>query len=181
MAHILIVYGTTDGHTAKVADTIAATLRQVGQNVTLHRGDALPPGLDAAAFDAIIVGASVHYGKYQSYIGKFIAKNLNALKQKPSAFFAVSGASSSGAQGRQEACTFSDPFLDGLGWRPARVEQIAGAFPFTRYGWWKRMMMRYIVRRAGGEAHTRKDYAYTDWERVTRFAHEFSSELARIT
>ncbi|MBL8628976.1 MAG: hypothetical protein JNM81_05070 [Rhodospirillaceae bacterium] len=179
MARILIIYGSTDGHTARVAEKIGAHLRGLGHAVTLYQGDRIPSGTDINAFDAYIVGGSVHYGKFQSYVGAFIRTHLKALKSKPSAFFAVSGASSSGAQGRIEAETFSTPFLAQLNWAPARIEQIAGAFPFTRYAFWKRWMMQYIVRRAGGEAHARKDYAYTDWERVERFALEFAASIAR--
>lgn len=179
MARILIVYGSTDGHTGRVAEKIGAHLRGLGHAVSLYQGDRIPPGTDIGAYEAYIVGGSVHYGKFQKYIGRFIHKHLDVLKAKPSAFFAVSGASSSGEQGRKEAETFSTPFLEKLNWRPARIEQIAGAFPFTRYAFWKRWMMQYIVRRAGGEAHTRKDYAYTDWERVERFALEFAASIAR--
>jgi len=179
MARILIVYGTTDGHTARVAEAIAMTVRKAGHETIVHPTDDLPDALDIESFNAIIVGASVHYGKFQRSVARFIRQHLTTLSKKPSAFFAVSGASSSGAQGREEARTFSDPFLKELNWAPRRIEQVAGAFPFTRYGWWKRMMMRYIVRRAGGEAHTRKDYAYTDWDRVSRFAEEFTAEAVQ--
>jgi menaquinone-dependent protoporphyrinogen oxidase len=179
MAQILIVYGSTDGHTARVAEKIGTHLRGLGHAVALYQGDRVPQDIIVGNFDAYIVGASVHYGKFQPYIGTFIQKNLSLLQNKPSAFFAVSGASSSGALGRQEAKTFSTPFLEKLKWEPLRVEQIAGAFPFTRYAFWKRWMMQYIVRRAGGEAHARKDYAYTDWERVERFAVEFAALIAR--
>lgn len=177
MANILIVYGSTDGHTAKVAETIASTLNAAGHETAVHRGDRLPGGLDPAHFDGVIIGGSVHYNKFQDYLAAFIEKNLSVLNRKPSAFFAVSGASSSGEKGRREAKVFSDPFLRRLGWVPHNVEQIAGAFPFTRYSWWKRLMLGMIVRRGGGEGDTSKDYVYTDWERVQRFAADFAAAL----
>lgn len=179
MARILIVYGTSDGHTGVIAERIATSLRSVGQDTTVFQGGHIPPATDIASFDAFIVGASVHYGKFQTSIRKFITAHKTTLSQKPSAFFAVSGASSAGAQGRQDAHTFSEPFLESLQWQPTTTEHVAGAFPFTRYSWWKKLLLRFILKRAGVQVATNKDYVFTDWDRVHAFAIAFAGEVSR--
>ncbi|HET9268762.1 MAG TPA: flavodoxin domain-containing protein, partial [Vicinamibacterales bacterium] len=63
MARILIVYGTTEGHTAKVAAAISETLRRNGAEVDMRAADDPAPAPDG--YDAVIVAASVHAGRYQ--------------------------------------------------------------------------------------------------------------------
>ena len=46
MAKILIVYGTTDGHTARIAESIAATLRVGGIEVNVVRAGERDPFLE---------------------------------------------------------------------------------------------------------------------------------------
>ena len=54
---------------------------------------------------------------------------------------------------------------------------VAGALPYTKYGWLKRMMMKRIVAKAGGDTDTTRDYEYTDWIDLRNFARDFA-ELA---
>ena len=41
----------------------------------------------------------------------------------------------------------------------------------------KRLVMRVIAKRAGGDTDTSRDYVYTDWEALERFAGELAEEL----
>src|SRR5690606_27554699 len=60
MPNILILYATTDGHTAKVARVLGESLTAAGHSVTVH--DARDPGDAPAAdgFDGVVVAASIH-------------------------------------------------------------------------------------------------------------------------
>ena len=57
---VLIVYGTTEGQTRKIADWMAKRARERGHDVELHDIATLPPGLDLKLFHAFIIAASVH-------------------------------------------------------------------------------------------------------------------------
>jgi BON domain len=51
---------------------------------------------------------------------------------------------------------------------------VAGALPYTRYGWLKRQMVKRIVEKAGSEdTDTTRDYEYTDWNDLRDFAQDF--------
>jgi len=65
MTKILVLYGTTEGHTAKIAEHIAETVRANGHDVEVREGSKLPAGFSVEAFDGVMVGASVHMGKHQ--------------------------------------------------------------------------------------------------------------------
>jgi menaquinone-dependent protoporphyrinogen oxidase len=50
---------------------------------------------------------------------------------------------------------------------------------YTRYGVLKRWAMRRIVAKAGGDTDTSRDYEYTNWDEVVRFARAFAEGLTR--
>ena len=90
MAEVPLVYGTTEGHTAKVASFIADAGRRAGHHVDLVQAAATGEDVDVARYDAILVGASVHEGRHQKYVCDWIREHRAALEKVPSAFFQVS-------------------------------------------------------------------------------------------
>src|SRR5678815_5980290 len=67
---ILIVYGTTEGQTRKISHFMEATLKDVGYEVTVADASETPPS--PSAYDAVIIGASIHIHKYQSAVVHYI-------------------------------------------------------------------------------------------------------------
>jgi menaquinone-dependent protoporphyrinogen oxidase len=88
MARILVLYGTTDGHTAKVAATVADALRTAGAAVDVIEAGTKQPEPDQYA--GVIVAASVHMRGYQRSVRRWVRRHAEALRGKPSAFLSVS-------------------------------------------------------------------------------------------
>ncbi len=64
------------------------------------------------------------------------------------------------------------------GWYPAGVANFAGALRYTRYGFFKRLLMRSIARKEGSpDLDARRDYEYTDWSAVNGFVEDFVRSL----
>jgi menaquinone-dependent protoporphyrinogen oxidase len=53
----------------------------------------------------------------------------------------------------------------------------AGAFRFTRYGFLKRWVLRYIAYRRGQPTDTSQDYELTDWTALQDLTDAFSADL----
>ncbi|MDQ4491884.1 flavodoxin domain-containing protein [Sinomonas sp. ASV486] len=176
MKKILIAYGTTEGQTEKIADVIADSLRGRGLDATmLDLRDSQDEALDA--YDGVIVGGSIHVGKHDKRVVDFVEKNRGTLTSRPSAFFSVSLDARS-ATG--EAEKYVDEFEEQTGWRPAKVALFAGALLFTQYGFVKRLMMKRIAAGKPGTlgTDTSRDYVYTEWDGVRRFAEDFAAGLS---
>lgn len=175
MARVLIEYGTTEGQTAKIADVIADVIRDRG-----HTADAVDINSASnkapAGYDAVIVGSSVHMGKHDKHVVDFVQKNHDTLDQLPSAFFSVSLAAH-GDTGPAE--TYVDQFEDETGWRPDQVALFGGALLYTDYGFIKRHMMKKIAQDKPGNLglDLSRDYVYTEWDAVKRFAEHFADRL----
>ena len=178
MARVLIVYGTTEGQTAKVAQHIGEAGRRLGHDVSVQHAPEVTDE-DLGAFNAVIVGGSLHEGRYQRAVRSFVDRHKAFLVSRPSAFFSVSlAAASHDSKEREEARRIATDFVTHAGWAPKRIESFAGALKYTQYSWLKRTVMKYIAAKEGGDVDTSRDFEYTNWNEVTRFAEAFLGELA---
>jgi menaquinone-dependent protoporphyrinogen oxidase len=181
MANVLIVYGTTEGQTAKIAQHIADAGRRLGHQVTVRHAPDIA-GTDVGGWDAVIVGGSVHEGRYQRAVSDFIEQHKDALASRPKAFFSVSlAAASHDPEERAEARRIALDFVARTRWEPQRTESFAGALKYTQYSWLKRKLMKHIAGKEGGDVDTSRDFEYTDWDAVTRFAEGFFGGLPAVS
>jgi menaquinone-dependent protoporphyrinogen oxidase len=188
MARLLIVYGTMNGQTAKIAGRMAELTRGQGHAVDLVDAGAAPPGQSPASYDAVIVGGWVRGGKHPRAIRDFVVAHRADLAGRPATFFSVSlFAASRRAEDRERAEAATRAFLDETGWQPTRAATLAGALRYTRWGWLGRRVMRLIwtvvAARSGWSPATlptdlARDYEYTDWAAVERLVADLLADLA---
>ena len=175
---LLILYGTTEGQTRKIAHFIEAVLQNAGHQVTVADTTTEPP--TPKEFDAVIIGASIHMHKYQSAVKHYIRKHVAELNQMPGAFFSVSLAAASGLEDEhREVQKITIDFLEQTGWKPLITSQIAGALKYTEYDYFKRLIMKMISKKEGGATDTSQDYEYTNWDEVTKFVNEFANKISQ--
>lgn len=177
MARILIVYATVEGQTARIAERIGTELSGAGHDVEVvpaRAGGAMPR---IAAFDAVVVGASVHYGRHPVYLARELRLQREALQARSSAFFSVSLSADGPGAKRAAAWRYVRRFLRGAGWQPAQTAVFGGALRYSAYSGWKRFLVRLFVRAAGGDTDASRDYEYTDWHGVATFARAFAATV----
>ena len=173
MARILVVFGTTEGHTARIAASVERTLRtEFGADVTIAEPRGMVP--DPKDYDAVLVAGSVHASRFQKSITEWVRSHAATLNAKPGAFVGVCLAILQREPAVEaEVQAIVSRFLTGTGWHPTRRITVAGALPYTRYNWLKRWVMKRIVAKAGGDTDTTRDYEYTNWEELRAFSEEF--------
>ena len=100
------------------------------------------------------------------------------ITRMPAAFFSVSLAA---VDDVAEARQYVEQLEQETGWKPEAVTLVAGALPYTGYGFIKRRMMRRIV--AGKSpvlsTDTSRDHVYTDWQQVDELADTLASAVQR--
>lgn len=175
---VLAVYGSTYGQAEAVMHRVAATLQADGHDVQTFRGDALPADLAVDGFDAVIVAASIIVGKYQAYIRSFVRRHAVALRTRPTAFISVSGTSPETLKAwRDAARAYVERFCRETGWEPRWTATFSGALRYQHYGLVTRWIMKLIAGRTGGPTDTSREYEFTDWSAVDRFARDLSNGL----
>ncbi|HEV8453939.1 MAG TPA: flavodoxin domain-containing protein [Gemmatimonadales bacterium] len=172
MSRLLILYGTTDGHTEKIARFLASELRSDGATVDVL--DARTSNPQPGDYAGVLVAASIHAWGYQRAVVRWVRAHADALRGKPSAFLSVCLAVlQKDLKVQRELGGIINRFEARTGWKPTRVKIVAGALPYTRYGWLKRAVMRRIVKKAGGSTDVSRDHEYTDWSDLLGFAGTF--------
>lgn len=176
MAKLLIVYGTGEGHTRRIAERMAAVARDHAHVAYVYDA-ALQPALDGEC-DAVMVAASVHQARHPPDVVRFAREHRAALRELPTAFFSVSlTAAFPGRVHHDEATGYVEAFIRETGWRPGRVHMVAGALLYTQYDFMKRTLARMIAGEAGAVTDAARDVEYTDWPQLERDTLAFLASL----
>ncbi len=177
MRRILVLFGTSEGHTEMVANAIGNALTTSGFDVDVIQAGTVDP--KATDYAGVVVAASVHGGRYQSSVGRWLRAHARELEAKPTAFVSVClSVLQRDPKVAAELDAMVHRFVDPIGWRPTVTKAVAGALLYTRYGFFKRWIMKRIVAKAGGATDTSRDYDYTDWNDLKEFAGEFGRRVS---
>ena len=168
MSNILIIYSTTDGHTREICLRLKAVIEREQQHVSLAsiRESA---DLDLPSFDKIVIGASIRYGKHSPLVTEFIRKNEQLLDAKPNAFFSVNVVARKPEKSRPETNPYVQKFSRKLSWRPRQLAVFAGKIDYPRYGFFDRLIIRFIMWLTHGPTHGNAVIDFTDWKKVDEF------------
>jgi menaquinone-dependent protoporphyrinogen oxidase len=187
MKPIVILYATREGHTQKIAERVAGDLDAAG-----FAGHAVnlaeQPDIDLAAYSGAVLAGSVHGGKHESELVRFVKTHRDVLEHIPTALLSVS-LSQAGVErsdyteeARRKAAAdvhhMIETFEAETGWHPGREEPVAGALMYSKYNILIRFVMKLIARRQHADVDASRDYEYTNWTSLDRFAREFAAEVA---
>jgi menaquinone-dependent protoporphyrinogen oxidase len=178
---ILVAFGTTHGHTAKVATAIGEAIDRAGAQAVVVDTALNAAAIDVDGFDGVIVAASVHAGGYQDAVLDWVRRRARSLNTMPTAFVSVClGVLQEDGKVQAELAQLRDRFLDKTGWTPQIVLPVAGALAYSRYNFVTRALMRRVAAQAGGDTDTAHDYEYTDWQALAEFATSFARRLPKV-
>lgn len=173
MFRVLVLYGTSEGHTAMLAKAIGDRLKSQGLHADVIDASTADPAPDV--YDGVIVAASVHTGSYQKAVRRWSRAHAAALSGKANAFVSCClGVLQHDPKVDADLAAIVDRFATETGWRPGLVRTFPGALLYTKYNIVTRWVMKRIAAKAGGDTDTSRDYDYTDWTQVDAFADEFS-------
>jgi menaquinone-dependent protoporphyrinogen oxidase len=173
---MLVVYGTTDGQTAKIARAIERRLLFHGHEVVVANAATSEPY--PMGYHGVIVAASVRIGRYQSDVVRWVMDQAPVLNTATTAFVSVSlGVLQHDANVDRDLQGITDAFLKKTGWHPSETIRVAGALKYTHYNPLVRWLMKRIARKAGGATDTSRDYEYTDWTALDQFVDRFSGRF----
>jgi len=178
---ILIAYASIEGQTEKIAHRIAETLEHHGAHPLLLNTRNRMDFPRQEGCDGLIAGGPLHREHHPHELGQWLGNHRRDWADLPIAFFSVSlSAASDRQQDLDDAQRVMWQFLDEIGMHPDMTATIAGALKYSRYGFFKKRIMRNIVKKSGGkELDMSRDYEYTDWQQVDRFANDFLASISR--
>lgn len=176
---VLIVFGSTEGHTRELCQFAAAWLREQGHQATVEEAIDDRTGVQVDAYDVIILAASLHVGRFQGNLLPFAQAFQETLNAKPSAFISVSlsaaGENPDDWEGLEQCVA---RVQHETGWTPKAVHHAAGAIRYSQYDFFKRLALKHIAEKRGQKTITSRDYDLTDYEALRRFVLGFVDSSA---
>ena len=182
MNPILVLYASREGHTRRIAEHIAATVRARGLEAIVVNAAQLPQGFSLDSYSAAIVAASVHVGKHEKEIVEFVKLHRAELEQIPAVFLSVSLSEALAedpaatpehrAQGAADVQKMIGVFLAETGWHPSKVRAVAGALSYSKYNFLVRFVMKGIAKSQGASTDTSRDHELTDWAALDHIVDE---------
>lgn len=176
--NLLLAYATSEGHTAQIVAHLADRARSAGCKVALVRIDEGEQPTDLRSFDAVILAGSVHLGMHQPAVLGFAQRHREELEHVPNLFLSVSlSAASKDPDAVDRSTRQIRDFCDQAGWVPHEVHSVGGALAWGEFGPVMRLLMKWIVRRAGLEPRSSTDQDFTDWGELGGFFDEWLSRV----
>ena len=168
MTKYLFLYSTTDGHTKRICEYIGNILKQQNHEIKIE-----PISLELkklSEYDAIILGASIRYGKHQKSVFNFINKHKDLLETKKSAFFSVNVVARKNEKNSPNTNPYMKKFLKTSSWQPNKLGVFAGKVDYPSYKVFDKYIIRMIMWITKGPTDTSQSYEFTDWNVVENFA-----------
>lgn len=176
---ILIVYGTTEGHTRELSEFVADCLRRDGHDVSVRDAGGKDQIPDPRQYDLVFLAASLHVGRYQARLIEFARVHNDVLNEKPAAFISVSlsaaGENPDDWEGLDQCVA---RFLNETMWKPSALYHAAGAIRYSQYDFFKRLAIKFIAARRGQHTVTSRDYDLTDYDALKMFVSQFVKSAA---
>ena len=174
--NILVIFGTTEGQTRKVAKRVAECIEAKGHTATVVDSTEEQSPIDFADYNAIIIAGSVHQGHYQGSLTYFISSRLEDINRLPNAFLSIN-LSMVSSPDCKEANADVEHLLADTGWKPSNTKLVAGALKYSQYDFFKRQMMRLLSKQKDMPSDTREDYEFTDWDDLQAFVTSFLKSI----
>ena len=186
-----ILYATREGQTRRVAEGLADMLRTRGAAVDVFDVAHLPVSFELSQFGSVVLAASVHAGKHEPEMIKFVKQQRERLERVPTTLLSLS-LSEAGAErveatpearakAERDVRMMIDQFIVGTSFHPTRVKPVAGALRYSKYNPIVRLVMKQIAKHSGGSTDTRHDHEYTDWAALEHLADELAREASAHT
>lgn len=188
MKPVLVIYATHEGHTRHIAEDVSVTLGAQWRLFEVIDAACIPERFSLKKYCAAIVSASLHLGKHEPEILKFVKDNLSELQQIPTLFLSVSlsevtvedanAQPEKRAEARLDVKRTIDSFVAETGWQPSHIAAVAGASMYSRYKFAIRFAVRLIARKTGAPVDTSRDYEFTDWTKLRGLVEDFVQSIS---
>ncbi|MER6355483.1 flavodoxin domain-containing protein [Streptomyces sp. NPDC001634] len=81
---VLVVYGTTNGSTGRIAEAVAGVLCKEGLAAEARPAQSVA---SVDAYDAVVVGGALYAGRWHRHARRFVRRHRRALAERPVWFF----------------------------------------------------------------------------------------------
>lgn len=164
--NVLIIYGSIEGQSAKIAKFAESELAKAGHTVSTV--NAL--GTDAISFDSVdkvILSASVHERKHPKLFEALLIAEKSQLEARETMLISVS-LSAAFPEGLEEAGEYVTELKMRTGFQPDVELLAAGAIRTGHYDYFSTQVLRHVVMRDRDYDPSVEEHEFTDWAALSK-------------
>ena len=169
MKKSLITYSTVDGQTKEICKKISNL-----SNNTFVEVLPISEVKSIDQYEAIVIGASIRYGKYRKEVFEFIDNNIKQIENKDNAFFSVNVVARKEEKSSPETNPYVIKFLNKINWVPKKIGVFAGKIDYPSYKFFDKYAIKFIMWITNGPTDTSKTFEFTDWKKVEEFTRDLN-------
>lgn len=160
---VLIIYGTIEGQTGKIARFLADELGAAGHEADLVDTADMGAPISFAGVDKVILAASVHERKHPKWFEMCLAAQAERLAEQDTLLLSIS-LMAAFPDTRPEAHEFVEEMKMRTGFAPTVEVLVPGAVRMSSYDYFSTQVLRHVVLRGGKYDLAEGDHEFTDWE-----------------
>lgn len=162
---LLVVYGTMEGQTGKIARFVETLARDSGEQTVLFDSADQTGKLSVTNFDKVVLAAPVHERRHPRSFEVFVSANREELARRRTLLLSVS-LSAAFDEGLEEAQDYVDEMKLRTGLDPDAESLVAGAVRSERYAFYETQVLRHVVLRGRDFDPSVKEHEFTDWDKI---------------
>jgi menaquinone-dependent protoporphyrinogen oxidase len=176
-----LFYATRDGQSRRIAERIASRLADRGIAALPHDlAGALPVPASLAAARLVVVVAAVRYGRPLPEAERFLASYRTLRRPPQLVLLLVNLTARKPGKDTAEGNVYLRKSIARHRLAPVLALAIAGRLDYSRYGWFDRQLIRFIMKLTGGPTDPATCIDYTPWDTVDDVALRIAALHGRI-
>ena len=160
----LVIFGTVEGQTGKIARFVAEEVEALGHDVDLIDADDVS-AIDFDGVEAVILAASVHQRRHPRSFEALLTAHAADL-EKPRVLMLSVSLNAAFAEGREEAQEYLTEMEMRTGLKPDDDMLVGGAVRTTHYDYFAMQVIRHVVMRGRDYDASKTEHEFTDWDAV---------------
>lgn len=180
---MLIYYATRDGQAHRIAERIASRLAENGiKSLPQNLAETTPQPDILEGYSPLVLIAAVRYGYHLPEATAFLARYAELATPAPLVLLSVNLTARKPGKSTPEGNAYLRAVIRRYRLHPAIASAVAGRLDYSRYRWFDRQMIRFIMTLTGGPTDPATRIEFTDWQQVDGLAQriaELSAGAAR--
>lgn len=161
----LIIYGSVEGQTRKIARFAAEKITEMGHEVEVIDADD-PAGIAFDGVEAVILAASVHQRRHPRNFEALITAQAADLAKAKTLLISVS-LNAAFPEGRDEAAEYLAEMEMRTSFKPDEEMLLGGAVRTAQYDYFAMQVLRHVIMRDKPFDPSVSDHEFTDWDALS--------------
>lgn len=172
---LLILYGSIEGQTKKIAQFAADELIKAGQDVRVFDAAERTTAIPFDGVDKVILAGSVHERRHPKDFEVALSAHKKQLSDRKTLLVSVS-LSAAFDEGQEEAQEYVTELKMRTGLEPDAQALVAGAVRSDRYDYFATQVVRHVVLRDRSYDPTEGTHEFTDWDALAATLRAFAAD-----